>query len=619
MRRIDMLGIRQKLSLGFGGLLAIIVTLGLMSVTLLTHLGNSVDVILRENYRSVIACQEMKEALERMDSGILFALLGYEKEGYELILKNEAAFERAQNVQLSNITVPGEREKTTRLEELFGKYKSALAAIKNPSWPHEARRETYFTQVLPLFQEIKTTADEILQMNQKNMSDANDQARRTAGTARRQMITLLIIGAAVAGGFVFFTRKWILQPVDRLITSAREIEAGNLDLVVPANSKDEIGALSEAFNSMAASLRELRRTDRARLLRIQQSTEQAFRFLPEAIAVVDAKGNIEVASARASDIFGLNPLQKITSAPFQRIADLFYEAIRTARVAEPENGQALIQRFIKDEEHYFRPRAVPILDADRQPTGVIIILYDATQERHQNELKKGVISTVAHQLRTPLTSVRMALHLLLEEKIGALNEKQAELAIAAREESDRLYSILEQLLSMSLIESGKQKIDQRVISSHQLVCESIEPFRSAAHDRGISLEVNLPEDLPSVRVDSLLIGQVFANLLSNALKYTNPGGGVLISAELTDDTVVFSVSDTGRGIPSQYLQKILEQFFRVPGQGGETGVGLGLSIVQEIVTAHGGTVTVQSIEGQGSTFTFSLPRADITPREEQTK
>ena len=610
-----MLGIRQKLSLGFGVLLAIIMILGLQSVTLFTELGGSIDSILRENYRSVIACQEMKEALERVDSGILFTLLGYEGEGIELIRKNEKLFEDALGIELNNITLPGEGEKAAYLQDLFRQYTTALEVAINSTFANEVKRETYFVKILPLFQQIKITADDILHMNQQNMSDANQQARKTAASARQRMVMLLIIGAGVAIGFMYFTGKWILRPIAGLIASANEIESGNLDLVVQTHSKDEIGTLSEAFNAMAASLREFRRTDRARLLRIQRSTEQAFKFLPDAVAILDLGGNIEVASALALEAFNLSPNEKITSLPFQLVVDLFHEAVRTCRVAEPTNDQSLIQRFVKGEERFYRPSAVPILGIDKQPTGAIIILSDATQEQHQNELKRDVISTVSHQLRTPLTSVRMALHLLLEEKVGSLTEKQEELLIAAKEDSERLYTILEQLLNISRIESGKAQIDQRVLSCNELVFESVEPFRRAAQDLGISLEVNLPDDLPEVIADTMLIAQVFANLLSNALKYTNPGGKVSISAEATDESVLLSVSDTGQGIPSQYLKKILEQFFRVPGQGGDSGVGLGLSIVQEIVSAHGGVVNVESREGEGSTFTFSLQRAVQLPKE----
>jgi signal transduction histidine kinase len=209
----------------------------------------------------------------------------------------------------------------------------------------------------------------------------------------------------------------------------------------------------------------------------------------------------------------------------------------------------------------------------------------------------------------------MALHLLLEEKTGPLTEKQAELLVVAREDSDRLHSVLEQLLNISRIESGRAQIESRAVSAYQLAFESVEPFRRSAHDRGIALEANLSDDLPEVIADPVLITQVFANLLSNALKYTNPGGAISVSAKVSEDNVTFSVSDTGIGIPKQYLEKTLEQFFRVPGQAGESGAGLGLSIVQQIVAAHGGSVNVESTEGAGSTFSFSLKRADLMSGE----
>ncbi len=569
-----MLGIRQKLSLGFGGLLVIILVIGFQSIVLLTELGDSIDVILSENYRSVVACQDMKEALERIDSGILFVLLGYEQKGLGLVTQNTTAFRSALKVELNNITLPGEGDKAEQVQQLFEKYTVALDDAANPGLAQDLRRETYFSRLLPLFEQIKATADEILRMNQQNMSDANEHAREAAAAARQRMVVLLMIGVAVAAGFILLAGKWIIRPLARLTASANEIKSGNLDLVVKTDSNDEIGALSEAFNAMAAGLRQLRRTAQARLHRIQRSTEEAFRFLPDGVAVIDIDGNIEVASAIALDAFNLRPNQQIFSLPFQSVIELFREAVRTGRVAEPENGESYIQRFVQGEERYFRPRTVPILDAERNPTGVILILSDVTQERHQEELKRGVVSIVAHQLGTPLTSVRMALHLVLEEKIGSLNEKQAELLVAAREDSDRLHSVLEQLLNISRIESGRAQINSRPISSHQLVFESIEPFRRTAQDKGISLEINLPDDLPGVLADSGLVAQVFANLVTNALKYTNPGGKVTVSAKTDDSFVTFSVSDTGIGIPEQYLQRILEQFFRVPGQGGDAGAGL---------------------------------------------
>jgi signal transduction histidine kinase len=605
-----MLGLRQKLALGFGGLLVIIAIIGVQSVLNLTKLGESIDVILRENYRSVIACQQMKEALERIDSGLLFTLLGYTQNGETLILKNKINFEKALEVEANNITVPGEGEKTAHLRELYSRYKAALQSVEDQGRPAALRREAYFSGLFPLFNQIKDTADGILQMNQRNMSEANDRARRSAETARRQMYALLLAGALLSMAFVFFTGRWILRPIQRLIRSTDEIRRGNLDLVVHSDSRDEIGRLSESFNSMAASLREFRRTDQAKLIRIQQATQRAFDSLPDAVAVIGPEGNVEVATASAKTVFGLRPNSSIEYLPFGWMTDLYHEALHSGRPSQPKNHQQFIQHFVGGEERYFRPQAVPILDNDRQPTGVILVLQDVTQLRQQDEIKRGVISTVSHQLKTPLTSIRMAIHLLLEEKVGSLTEKQAELLVVARDDSDRLYAILNNLLDISRMEAGKARLEFREISPGSMVLEGLEPFWSAARDQGLTLNVALPAGLPEVWADPTRMNHVIGNLLSNALQHSLPGSTVTISATADEEWVEFSITDTGRGIPRQYLSRIFEQFFRVPGHGKETGAGLGLAIVKEIVEAHGGSVRADSREGKGSTFFFTLRRAD---------
>jgi NtrC-family two-component system sensor histidine kinase KinB len=206
-----MIRLRQKLSLGFGGLLLIILIIGIQSIIHLTKLGESIDVILRENYRSVIACQQMKEALERMDSGILFELLGYTEKGSELIRKNELVFEMALGVELNNITLPGEGERASHLQDLFGQYKTTLKRVEDSKAPMTVRRNTYFTDLFPLFQQIKDTTSEILRMNQQNMSHANDLARGRAAAAGKQMYILLFAGSIVAIGFIVLTGRWILR------------------------------------------------------------------------------------------------------------------------------------------------------------------------------------------------------------------------------------------------------------------------------------------------------------------------------------------------------------------------------------------------------------------------
>jgi signal transduction histidine kinase len=204
----------------------------------------------------------------------------------------------------------------------------------------------------------------------------------------------------------------------------------------------------------------------------------------------------------------------------------------------------------------------------------------------------------------------MAIHLLLEEKIGSLTPKQTELLVAAREDSDRLHSILNNLLDISQIESGKVEMNFQRVSPHSMVFEALEPFQMDFKDRNVTLGTELQDDLPEVWADTTRMIHVFANLLSNALRYTPPGGKVTVSGKRDGEWVRFSVSDSGRGIPGQYLARVFDQFFRVPDQGKETGAGLGLAIVKDIVEAHGGTVSVESRLGEGSTFTFTLRKAD---------
>ena len=234
------MNLRQKLALGFVGLLMIITVIGVHNITRITALGESIEVILRENYRSVVACQQMKEALDRMDSGAVFVLLGAEEKGNEQIRQQEPLFESALQTELGNITLPGEGEKAASLETLYRQYRASLGVMADPTIGREARRMTYFDELLPLFQQIKRTADTIERMNQKNMVEMDMRAKLQAASVRREMYLMLLASMLVAAGFLFLTGKWILQPIKRLIYSANEIRKGNLDLVVPSGFRDEI-------------------------------------------------------------------------------------------------------------------------------------------------------------------------------------------------------------------------------------------------------------------------------------------------------------------------------------------------------------------------------------------
>ena len=592
-------------------LLLIAALISWQSIRRFHQLGSSIDVILRENYRSVLACQQMKDALERMDSGLLFILSGFLKEGIDQIEANRGPFKEALHTELNNLTLPGEAARAMELKSLFGLFDRGLEGFMG-SEP-QSLRQIYFNNLFPLFKNIKSKVETILRMNQENMNAANDRARRKAAEARRDMFFFLGFSSLIALLFMLFSNHWILRPIRRLIDSTQEIRKGNLNLVIQVDTRDEIGQLSEAFNAMVSSLRLFRRSDQAKLARIQHSTQEAFKNLPAAIAIVDAEGMIEIATATARSSFGLVPNTSIRQAPYPWLAEIQRSLLKNPSAAV-EKKHEIIQQFSDNQERFFKPRVIPIFNDEKELTGSIIILEDVTLLMQNDEIKKDLFSTISHQLKTPLTSMRMALHLLLEENVGSLNEKQADLLVSARDESERLNGIIEDLLDIRRLESGKATLNLDRVSPYTLVEEASAPFFRQAQDKGIRLEVDLPADLPDVSADRSRILYVFANLLSNAIKYSPVGSEVRLTAKMEGEKVMFSVADAGRGIPVNYQKRIFDKFFRAPEADAEGGVGLGLSIAKEIVTAHHGQISFFSQEGQGTTFTFSLDANDVPPR-----
>jgi two-component system, NtrC family, sensor histidine kinase KinB len=621
-----MFGLRSKLTLGFAGLLALLVLLGVQSITLLSDLGGSIDVILRENYKSVVACQEMKEAIERMDSGALFALAGDAgdlRRGRELADLNHPRFAHALDTELGNVTLPGEGEQAKRLAGLYQTYRSVLPQVLDEARPLAARREIYFGRLLPVFQDIKSTADRIQQLNQHNMVEANARARRLAARANQRMVLFLLLGAGVALGFVLFLSRAILVPLRRLTESAREIEGGNLDLVVQVTSKDELGQLATAFNAMAASLRELRRSDQARLLRAQQTSQLAIDSLPDVVAVFSPEGPMgsrgptqitELANQTAIATLGLKPGEPIPARHAEWLQPLLAQTAREGTL--PERGhEAAIQLFQDGKERFFLPRATAIRDSRDRLLSIILILADVTDLRRVNEMKSDLLSTVSHELRTPLTSIQMAIHILLGEEQGTLNPQQTDLLLAARDDAERLREIIASLLEISRLESRERLLRYAAVAPRDFVEEAVEEFRSAYKDGGIELSVDIDPRAEKVLIDPGRARLVLANLLSNALHHTPAGGSVRLSATPQKDYVRFAVEDTGRGIPLEYVDKVFDRFFQVPGTEDFGGAGLGLSISRDIVHAHGGEMHVQSREGQGATFWFTLPLAEKAAKE----
>jgi two-component system, NtrC family, sensor histidine kinase KinB len=596
---------KQRIFLGLAPLFILLVAMGAYAVTLFAKLGSRVDVILRENFRSVLAGQQMKETSERMDSALFFSLAGEEERGRRLYAHNLPAFRESLRTATNNVTLQGEGELTDKVKRLH----EAFAARAETFWATpgiEDRRAMYFGEMLPAFTEIKDTAQAIVRINQDNMVQADREARRLSAQSTRYMI--FAIGLGIAGAIYFAARlqRSILLPIQTLTAVSRELGEGKLDQVVPVASDDELGQLADTFNKMATKLRSYRQAMGDQVLLARQMTEITFSALPDPIFALTSDGRIDFTNPAAKQFLhhigqkdGLPPsVQSEVDRVFKGAPDFL-----------PTSFERVVVFRVEDHEVFMLPRVIGMRDEAGNIFGAAVILQDVTRLRLLDEVKSNLVSTVSHELKTPLTSIRMGLHLLLEERIGALNAKQTELLLAAREDSERLLRMINDLLDLAKLESGKAGLPGQVVEPQELVESAADDLRALVESRGSRLITEIAPNLSKVSVDARQIGHVFSNFVSNAVKHTKAGEEIVLRATNQGGNVRFSVIDQGPGIPQQYQARLFDRFFRVPGAE-ITGAGLGLAIAKEIVLAQGGTIGVKSIPGEGCEFYFDLPPAN---------
>jgi signal transduction histidine kinase len=602
--------LRAKMLLGMAPLLAIMIGLGAWAIVMFSRLGGDIDVILRENYRSVLAAEGMKESLERMDSSYLFAIGGEEARARAQFLEFRPRFEHHLKIEQNNITLPGEQRMADDLTTLFGRYcELAEQFYRLPAEPKAQRTAFYFAQLLPMFEQIKRRAEDVLELNQKNMEDENTSARQSAAWAIRAMVLVLAGSAVMATLIALRLSRTILEPIGGVTLAAREMARGDLDQIVPVLTHDERGELAAAFNSMARTIREFRQAGTERLVRAQKTAQATIDSFPDPVIVVDPGGAVERTNPAARRVLGVEPTGGAIPwlAP-PAIRPHLAEVLAGGPSYLPAGLDHVIAARDSGHERYFLPRVLAIR-SDEVLVGAAVVLQDVTKLRLVDQLKSDMVSTVSHELKTPLTSVQMAVHLLLEESVGLLTTKQTELLLAARNDSDRLLAMINDLLDLTRIEQGRVQLDVRAVAPADLVQDAIERYAPQARDAGIDLKAAVAFGLPPVPVDRERIEHVFDNLINNALAHATRGSRVSLSAEDDAGSVRFAFHDTGEGIAPEHLPHVFDKFFRVPGSRSAAGAGLGLTIAREIVQAHGGEIQVESQPGEGTTFTVILPTA----------
>jgi two-component system, NtrC family, sensor histidine kinase KinB len=607
------MSLRTKLLLAQIPLGVVLIIISVLSVTLISKLGSHSQTILKDNYRSVLAAQRMKEAIERMDSAALFIIAGRPDKGLPQAAQNRPLFEAELKVQEGNITEPGEAEVTTRLRVLWTEYQRKfdhLVELKDP----QASRQFYFTELEPAFEKVKNTADEILAMNQDAMVRKSNDVQRAA--ERMNNITIGAVVAAVILGLFLSTllTQRILRPLSQLSQATKSLGEGNFNARANLHGNDELAQLARDFNSMADRLSQYRNSSLGELLQAQLAMQAAIDSLPDPVVIFGVGGDVTNVNRTAETLLGFGAelstknAQQNVDASVREILDRMRAHVLGGKGAyNPKGFEEAFRARTTDGERYFLPRAIPVYESRAGIVGATVILQDVTRLRRFNELKDDLVATVAHEFRTPLTSLRMAIHLCLEQLVGPLTEKQSDLLHAAREDCERLQAMVDDILDLSRIKAGEVEMHRRPTSVAALVHSAMEAHRAAAELQKVRLCASIADGDDQVMADPERLGLVFSNLISNAIRHTPSGGAIDVRVQPNNGLIRFEVADTGEGIPQEHQRHIFERYYRVPGSNSK-GAGLGLSIAKEMVEAHGGDIGVNSEPGRGSMFWFTIPR-----------
>ncbi len=601
--------LRTKLLLGYVGFIVALGVLGAWSARTLQQMSAVSGRIIAENYDSVIAAQDMKESLERIDSAALFALAGDGRRALEQATEHRARFDAALARAAANVTEPGEGDVVNAIRDGRNEYLRRFDEFLRAS---DDRVRRYFDELEPRFNSVRAECDQLLRLNQDAMRRKADAASRIARRWFVMTVVLVLILMAAGVGIEYSLSNAILGPVRQLTDAATRMAGGDLDAAVPVHSADEIGTLATGFNRMAARIRELRRSDLGQLLVAQQTTEAAIDSLYDPVLATDETGRLTRINPAAERLFGARrdvigkPIGEVARDP--RIAQAVTDVMQSQRAFASESAAAVLPWAVDGARLAFRVRSTPMRDADGRLVGVVTLLEDITHLSEISRLKSEFIAAASHELRTPLTSVQLGLHLLLESGAEPLTDRQQEILYVCRDDILRLDRLMRELLDLSRIESGAVAPVRAPVRTAAMLRDAVEVLRPQLDSAGIRLTVDAAPDLPQVFVDRGQIERVVSNLVTNARRATPEGGSITVSAAVIGDEVAVSVADTGTGIPREYLAKIFEPFVQVP----DTpvgGAGLGLSISQRTVEAHGGQLSVQSEPGKGSRFTFTIPIA----------
>ena len=587
------MNIKTQITLGFLAILVLLLAMGAYAHYTVQRLERSSRAILKDNFYSVQLGQGMLQALDaaEADPAAPWALPRFRDQ-----LRREAG----------NVTEPGEQPLVDSLTAGLDRFER-LPVPARPATLARLRRLTHG----------------MVQLNMQALTRKNGQANRTAVWAGRYLLAFITLSLLVALGLALGVPEAAVGGLRKLSASIEHAARGNFSASIPVESRDEFGQVAQAFNRLLVHLDEFRSTNLAEVLTERHRVASIVQTLDEALLLLDENGGVLVANPPACALLGL-PEARVVGQAAHHLAETnpvmaaLLPQLPTAGARPAAEAQPFALTLGGEERHYrlLVHQAVSFNPArDRMEfTGTIVALHNVSEFKRLDRAKSNFLATVSHELKTPLSTINFHLKLLQDQRVGPLNAEQQELVVALKQESQRLLKLTGDLLDVSRLESGAIPLNPQRTALADLVAAAATPLQLQLAPKRLTLDVDVPADLPPVRADLEKTAWVLLNLLANAVRYSPEAGHIALRAALAPDgrAVQVSVQDHGPGIAPEYQERIFQRFVQVPAAAGEAprgGSGLGLSISREFIATQGGQLGVHSAPGAGSTFFFTLPIA----------
>jgi PAS domain S-box-containing protein len=561
------LSIKSKIAAGIGILFALLLTVSIVAIVFINLLSSKTEQLLTANYNTIRYCSEMSEALDEVHNSPT----------------SLAKFETNLKAQENNITEPGEAEATRNLRNYFEQLKNGG---KDTEISHKINKEIYVIYLL----------------NQKALENKNVNALKTAANAKLWLTILTTILVLISFSLVVNFPGYIASPIRLLTEGIKEIAQKNYEKRIYINNNDEFGEMASAFNLMANKLYEYEHSNLSKIMFEKKRVETIINQMEDAVIGLDANNKILFINHKAEGLFNLKETEII--GEYAPDVALHNDLLRT--VLQKNDKQKPLKIIMEGKENYFSVHYRPVFN-EGESIGEVLSLRDITSFKELDISKTNLLATISHELKTPISSIKMSARLIKDSRVGNLNTEQAELINNIDEDAERLLRITGELLNMTQLESGNIQLKLQKVAPKEIVTDAVQAIQVQAEQKKLKLNVECPDNLPMVLADADKTSWVLINFLTNAIKYSSEQNKIEIKVSGNNNRVKFSVEDFGRGIEEKYQSRIFDRYFKVPGGIEKSSTGLGLAISKEFIDAQGGEIEVASEFGKGAIFSFMLP------------